>query len=104
VNTTSLVQKFNFRLWGKAPFPRAIFSSAAHGSAPKNRNSYFHERHYLSLLSFYPQSVSIKQRGTKPPLSAAGIRWSLQAVAALPCAALLKPIVEKKPHCFKFRT
>ena len=38
MNSTLLVQEFNFRLWGKAPFPRAIFSSAAYSSAAKNRN------------------------------------------------------------------
>jgi len=31
----------------EAPIPKAIFSSAARGSAAKNRNSFCHERHCL---------------------------------------------------------
>jgi hypothetical protein len=45
----------------QAPFPET-----------KNRKSCFHEWHWRP----HPQSVSTQQRGTKPPLPAAGIRWS----------------------------
>jgi hypothetical protein len=38
----------------------------------------FHERHCRSLLPFPPPPVSTQQRGTKPPLAAAGKRWSLR--------------------------
>jgi hypothetical protein len=89
-NTTSLVQKFNFRLWSKAHFPRAIFSSAAHGSAAKDRNSYFHEGHCRSLLSppsnLSPPSSAAQNSRCRPRGYAGPCGWSVSIAITLTAA------------------
>jgi hypothetical protein len=124
MNSTLLVQEFNFRLWGKAPFPRAIFSSAAHISAAKNRtftstsNTAVHCSrfpYHRSPPSSAAQNRCCQPRGYSGPcgwsvsiamtLTAAHARvntsiWTNASLAAQYAATLLKPLVEKELYCF----